>query len=124
MNRTGMRHLYMKQPQSNEPQVRTTTLAIAGMSCDACVGHVTRALDRMTGVVHVNVDLPTAEATVEHLPTRVDPAALIAAVRDAGYEARIVRMVDDSDDTPFGSGEANACSCGCCRARSKTASGR
>ena len=34
-------------------QVQTTRLSIDGMSCGACVRHVTRALDGLTGVVHV-----------------------------------------------------------------------
>ena len=63
-----MRHVYMKHPQTNEPHVRTTILAIAGMSCGACVRHVTNALDGLTGVVHVETDLRTNEASVEHLP--------------------------------------------------------
>jgi cation transport ATPase len=71
MNRTRMRHLYMKQPHTNEPEVRTTTLSIAGMSCGACVRHVTKALDGMTGVVHVDVDLRANQASVEHLPSFV-----------------------------------------------------
>ena len=36
---------------------QTTTLRIAGMSCGACVRHVTRAIEGMNGVVHVDVDL-------------------------------------------------------------------
>ena len=120
MNRTGMRHLYMKQPQSNEPQVRTTTLAIAGMSCGACVRHVTKALDGMTGVVHVDVDLRTNQASVEHLPSFVDQASLIAAVRDAGYAARVVETVDDTDPPPAGRA-SSSCGCGCCGSQSKRA---
>ena len=44
--------------------VQTTTLRIAGMSCGACVRHVTRALDGITGVVHVDVDLQRGQAVV------------------------------------------------------------
>ena len=90
-----MRHSCMKQLESNEPKVRTTMLAIAGMSCSVCVRHVARALDGLTGVVHVNVDLRTNEASVEHLPSFVDATSLIAAIRDAGYAARVVSTVDD-----------------------------
>ena len=111
----------MKQLESNEPEVRTTTLAIAGMSRGACVRHVTKALDGMTGVVHVNVDLATSEASVEHLPAFADAASLISAVRHVGYDARVVRTVDDVFATPSDPGEAAACGCGCCGAVSKTA---
>ncbi len=120
MNRTRMRHLYMKQPQTNEPEVRTTTLAIAGMSCGACVRHVTKVLDGMTGVVHVDVDLRTNQASVEHLPSFVDQASLIAAVRDAGYAARVVETVDDTDPKPV-TGASASYGCGCCGSESKRA---
>jgi copper chaperone CopZ len=113
----------MKQHGSNEPEVQTTVLAIAGMSCGACVRHVTRALDGMTGVVHVTVDLQTNEAAVEHLPAFVDAPSLIAAVRDAGYEARVARTVDDAVATTVAEREAAACGCGCCGSGSKTAAG-
>lgn len=120
MNQIGMRHLYMKQPQSNEPQIRTTTLAIAGMSCGACVRHVTKALDGMTGVVHVDVDLRASQASIEHLPPFIDAASLVAAVRDAGYAARVVETVDDTDPKPVSRPSAS-CACGCCGSESKRA---
>ena len=119
MNRPGMRHLYMKQlPSNNEPEVRTTTLAIDGMSCGACVRHVTRALDGMTGVVHVDVDLRTNQASVEHVPSFVDAASLIAAVRDAGYAAQVVEKVDDTDPALVTRASATS-GCGCCRSDSE-----
>lgn len=115
-----MRYLCMKQLESTEPEVRTTTLAISGMSCGSCVRHVASALDGLVGVVHVNVDLRTNEASVEHLPAFVDAASLIAAVRDAGYAARVVDAVEDTDTTLVPDASA-ACGCGCCGSDSKTA---
>lgn len=46
-------------------EVRTTTLSIGGMSCGACARHLTNALEGLTGVVHVAVDLKRNQATVE-----------------------------------------------------------
>lgn len=109
-----MRYLYMKQLESTEPEVRTTTLAISRMSCGSCVRHVASALDGLTGVVHVNVDLRTNEASVEHLPAFVDAASLIAAVRDAGYAARVVDTVADTDTTLVPDASPT-CGCGCSR---------
>ena len=65
------------------------------MSCGACVRHVLRALDGMSGVVHAEVDLATNEATVEHLPTFTDETALVAAIRDAGYSATVTARTRD-----------------------------
>jgi copper chaperone CopZ len=66
--------------------MRTTTLAIEGMSCQHCVRHVTRALDAVPGVTVREVKL--GEATVE---TTGEPAvidAIVRALADAAYPAR------------------------------------
>ena len=71
------------------------------MSCRACVRHVTRTIEGMNGVVHVDVDFQTNQAVVEHLPDSVDETALIAAITDAGYSASAVDrdVYTDRDDT-------------------------
>jgi copper chaperone len=67
--------------------IETIVLKVQGMSCDACVRHVTRALEGIRGVSHVDVSLKDASATVEYEPAKVDVQALQAAIRDAGYAA-------------------------------------
>jgi copper chaperone CopZ len=104
-------------------EVKTTTMSIGGMSCGACVRHVTRALDGMMGVVHVSVDLPRNQATVEHLPAYADAVALINAVRDAGYHARLVQTVADADPAPPRPVASSWCGCGCCSGSSTTRDG-
>lgn len=65
-----------------------TVLRIEGMTCQHCVRHVTRALERVEGVEAVAVDLEAGRAEVRpRAGTRPAPEALVAAVRDAGYEA-------------------------------------
>lgn len=63
-----------------------TTLRITGMSCNNCVRHVDEALRAVAGVTAVEVSLPEGRAKVEHT-AEAAPAALIAAVESAGYEA-------------------------------------
>ena len=61
------------------------TLPITGMTCAACVGHVSKALDEVPGVEDVLVNLATENATVT-LGESVPPLkALADAVEDAGY---------------------------------------
>jgi copper chaperone CopZ len=109
-----------KSKLADTAQVQTTTLSIGGMSCGACVRHVTRALDGRMGVVHVDIDLPRNEATIAHLPEQVDAAALVGAVRDAGYQARFVRTVADADPVPSRPVASAGCGCGCCSGPSST----
>lgn len=59
-----------------------TEIKITGMSCQHCVGAVTRALESVPGVTSVQVDLGDGVARVQG---GADPAALAQAVQDAGY---------------------------------------
>ena len=76
---------------------------VRGMSCGHCVAAVTRALAAVPGVrVH---DVAVGAATVALEPgTPTD--AVLAAVRDAGYEARV------ADPAPAAAGTT------CCGPRS------
>ena len=61
-------------------------LKISGMSCDACVSHVSKALQSVAGVANVSVDLASASAHIEGKD--LDADKLIAAVEEEGYEAQ------------------------------------
>ena len=62
------------------------TLPILGMTCASCVSRVERALGKAPGVLEAQVNLATEKATVTYLPGKTDRAALVAAVRGAGYD--------------------------------------
>ena len=64
-------------------------LPIEGMTCASCVARVEKALKRVPGVGSAEVNLATETATVS-LAEGASPDSLVAAVRDAGYEARLV----------------------------------
>lgn len=64
--------------------IRSTTLAVSGMTCQGCVNAVTRVLSRVPDVQEVQVDLAAGRAVVRG---QADPQVLLAAVRKAGYGA-------------------------------------
>lgn len=66
----------------------TVKLKIDGMTCAGCVNAVRRVLSTNPAVTGVTVDLQAGSATVE-TARAVDPAQLVAAVEDAGYDARV-----------------------------------
>ena len=61
-------------------------LAITGMTCSGCVNAVTRALSRVPGVSHVQVDLDTGRAQVAGTASA---ETLLGAVARAGYDATL-----------------------------------
>ena len=70
-----------------ESAIVQTTLNVEGMTCGNCVRHVGDALRGLPGVTGVEVRLDERKAIVQHDPHAAPLDALLAAVRDAGYEA-------------------------------------
>jgi copper chaperone len=58
------------------------------MHCGGCVKSVTGAVSRLAGVRKVDVSLEGKAATVEYDGEAVAPAAIVAAIVGAGFEAR------------------------------------
>ena len=67
--------------------MQTIQLEISGMMCEACQNHVSRALKNVVGVNGATVDLAAHSATVNG--ENLDADALISAVEEEGYSARI-----------------------------------
>ena len=63
----------------------TISLFIEGMTCASCVGRVERALKAVPGVADAVVNLATEKASIT-TNAAVDPATLVKAVEDVGYE--------------------------------------
>ena len=59
-------------------------LQVTGMTCASCVGRVEKALKAVPGVQEASVNLATERARI-FAHASVEPAALAAAVRKAGY---------------------------------------
>ncbi|MEY4691188.1 MAG: Cation transport ATPase [Verrucomicrobiota bacterium] len=73
------------------PSGALTRLGIEGMDCGNCVRSVTEALQGVAGISRAVVDLRAATARAYWLPDRpAEPERLIAAVRKAGYRARLL----------------------------------
>ena len=72
------------------PAVRLD-FGVGGMSCASCASTIEAALRRVPGVRSASVNFAAERATVFAGPGTA-PAALLAAVRDAGYEPRTERV--------------------------------
>jgi len=66
--------------------VQQLTMNISGMTCDHCVGAVTRALQQLEGVRILRVAI--GSASVAYDPSRISPDRMTRAIEDAGYEVQ------------------------------------
>jgi copper chaperone len=62
--------------------------AVEGMHCGGCVKSVTGAVSQLAGVRKVDVSLEKKAAVVEYDGSALAPAAIVAAIEGAGFEAR------------------------------------
>ncbi|GGF18210.1 heavy-metal-associated domain-containing protein [Williamsia phyllosphaerae] len=63
----------------------TATYTVTGMTCAHCVASVTEEVSEIAGVDGVEVDLDSGALTVTSSDP-IDPAAVAAAVAEAGYD--------------------------------------
>lgn len=66
----------------------TTDFSISGMTCEHCVAAVTKELSALEGVQHVGIELIPSGVSIATVSstTPLDPAAVAAAVDEAGYQ--------------------------------------
>ena len=81
-----------------EKQISTLTFSVGGMTCAACVHHVTNALNKLPEIVDSQVSLGTETATVEYTSGSPTKANLRKAMSNAGYS---VRKFADEDISIF-----------------------
>ena len=79
----------------------SATLGIIGMTCSSCQAVIERTLARAPGIGSATVNLAAETATVTFDPHTIGIDGIVAAVRDAGYDA-VPRAADaapgESDD--------------------------
>ncbi len=79
---------------------RRTEFAIDGMDCPNCVRHAVEALQSVPGVEAASVTLETGRGTVTwKTAAPPDTAAALAALKNAGYPARVLETLGASGAT-------------------------
>jgi len=61
------------------------TLSVTGMTCGGCVNSVQKVLTALPGVQSVEVTLTPGQARVTFDPSKLERAALVQAIVDAGF---------------------------------------
>jgi Cu+-exporting ATPase len=73
------------EDKTPRPEPRRLEIGIIGMSCASCVARVEKAIGSVPGVDQASVNLATERASVLARPS-LEPAAVLEAVRKAGYD--------------------------------------
>ncbi len=69
-------------PHSQTPSL---TYVVTGMTCSHCQAAVTDEVTKVAGVTSVTVDLATKLVQIHG--SEIEPAAVVAAIDEAGYDA-------------------------------------
>src|SRR2546428_9747917 len=100
-----MNHTHEDHSAGTNPATVVTELLVNGMNCNNCARHVTEALQRVPGVRNASVILDAGRASVRWAAgSPADVPAVIAAVKNAGYEAKAVEAGahDQGEPRPAG----------------------
>lgn len=87
---------YQVQPEQEEQQ-REVIMPISGMTCAACVRAVERAINKLSGIDEVSVNLATEKATVIYNPSQTRISEIKQAVAKAGYQALEIEAREQAD---------------------------
>jgi len=88
----AMRHRASNFADAPAPaSARHVVLAVKGMDCEACAAPIEENLKKVPGVLSARIDYPKARAIVSLGRPEPSEAALVKAVKDSGFEAKITR---------------------------------
>lgn len=77
----------VKDAPEAEVVTATADIAIEGMTCTGCENTICTSIEKIPGVKAVTASHTDGKATIEFDASKVDTAALKAAVEAAGYKA-------------------------------------
>lgn len=63
------------------------TIPIGGMTCAACAQRIEKAIEKLTGIIKVSVNLATEKATVEYNPQQIKLSSIKQCIEKTGYKA-------------------------------------
>lgn len=75
-------------------QAEKVKLNISGMTCAACSIRIEKGLKKVDGVTNAVVNLATEKANVEFITGKTNVNEIIAAVKKAGYDAKLINEAD------------------------------
>ncbi|HUX79208.1 MAG TPA: heavy metal translocating P-type ATPase [Alphaproteobacteria bacterium] len=72
---------------------------VQGMTCEHCVKHVTKALEKLPSIEQVKVSLENSQASFNYSPSQVTLANIRTAIEDAGYSMENAENVPENKES-------------------------
>ncbi|APT75517.1 ATPase [Marinitoga sp. 1137] len=76
---------------------KTITIPIEGMTCSSCANAITKSINKIDGIISVNVNFATEKAIVSYDPKTVRISNIKKAIENAGYKPLNVSSKDNID---------------------------
>lgn len=70
---------------------KTVTLKITGMTCAGCANHVSKALEKVDGILEEEVKFPGDIAIIKYDSDKTNEKDIIAAIEKTGYMAEVIK---------------------------------
>ena len=69
---------------------KTIKIKCTEMSCDACKRSITKSINKLEGIIKLDIDLETKIISVTIDDSKTDSLSVLNAVIGAGYEAELI----------------------------------
>lgn len=77
--------------------MKKITILISGMHCASCANIITKALQKLDGVIEATVNFSTEKAVIEYEPAKTTPEQIIHTVEKKGYKAALYETAKTKD---------------------------
>lgn len=94
MTRIAVLLIALAVASSAPAATKTAVLDVSGWTCGSCAVSTRTALEDLAGVERSETDLETREAVVTYDDSKVTPQAMLQAIEELGYSARVKTVAD------------------------------
>lgn len=78
---------FVFQDESQDKDTKEAILTVDGMSCAACAWLIEMQLDKLQGLININVNATTQRATIKWQDSAIKLSAILFAIENIGYQA-------------------------------------
>lgn len=80
----------------NKSKLRTTTVAVEGMTCGACTLAVDSGFKDVDGACRFDISLLANRAVLVHDPSKLTEDRIVEIIESRGFDAKVISSIDES----------------------------